>query len=190
MIRVFHGPMYASKTKKLVAAYGDGVGVVAVRPAIDNRYGGQDRIYSKEKGINAPAVAVDHTHPEEILKLVQAALDVRKVIIDEASFFVADPFLKVVQMLRQNNIEVVVGGLAYDANRHPWGPILELLKWDGVEENVLTARCDGDSGKCQNPAIWSYAKSTKKEVLEVGSENLYGACCDNHYLELHVPNEI
>jgi thymidine kinase len=161
-----------------------------VRPAIDSRYGDQDRIYSKEVGISAPAVPVDHTHPDEILRVVARLDAVKKVIVDEASFFSVASFLEVVKQLDQIGMEVVVGGLAYDANRNPWGPVLDLLTWKGVEETALTSLCDGDMGTCTTPAIWTYAKAVKKEVLEVGSNELYGASCDFHYSHLHVPNEI
>lgn len=189
MIRVYHGPMYSGKTKELVREYGNGSGVIAFRPAIDNRYGSNGRMYSKERQYSAPAASIDHTSPAEIMKRVNESTDISKVIIDEASFFFpVAAFLKVIDSLTKKGKTVVIGGLAYDANRTPWGPILELLTWNDVEEIALTAKCDGEDGTCRNPAIWSYAKAPKKIQLEVGAEDLYGASCDDHYLHLHVPN--
>lgn len=185
-VKVIHGSMYSGKTEMLVKEYGDGVGTVVFRPKIDNRYGEESRIYSKS-GESAPAVEIDHNNPWEIYKVVEQMEGICKVIIDEASFFPTQSFLEVIKKLASEKKGVVVGGLAYDAERKPWGPILELLKWPEVEEFALTARCDGENGGCHIPAIWSYAKAPKKSQLEVGAEKLYGASCDNHYLQLHVP---
>jgi len=188
MIKVYHGPMYSGKTKELVKEYGDGKGVLAFRPAIDNRYGANGRMYSKEKEYSAPAVNIDHTKPLRIIEALDQYVDTFKIIIDEVSFFPTEIFLEVVASLVERNKTVIVGGLAYDANQNPWGPILELLTWKDVQEIALMADCDGNERTCKNPAIWSYAKTPKKERLEVGAEDLYGASCDRHYQTLHVAN--
>lgn len=185
-IVVVHGSMFCGKTRKLVEEFGNGEGVIAFRPEIDNRYGEEARIYSKS-GESAPAVEINHQNPWEIYEAVEQMGGICKVIIDEASFFPIQPFLEVVDKLATKIREVVVGGLAYDAERKPWGPILELLKWPEVTAIALTARCDGESGECQTPAIWSYAKVGKKEQLEKGGAERYGASCEKHYLSLHVP---
>lgn len=189
MIRVYHGPMYSGKTKELVREYGNGAGVLAIRPAIDNRYGANGRMYSKDHGYSAPAVSVDHTNPDAIINSVDKYVGLAKFIIDEVSFFPVEPFLKVVRTIADRDIEVVVGGLAYDAFRNPWGPILTLLNWSDVVEIALTAECDGNGRTCKEPAIWSYAKAKKKTQLEVGAEDLYGASCEDHYLQLHVSSK-
>jgi len=185
-ISVYYGPMFSEKTLRLTEAYGEGVGAAVFRPKIDNRYGGGPWIHSLA-GAKVPAVEIEHLNPIEIYQAIQQMEGIRRVIIDEASFFPTQPFLEVVEKLASEEREVVVGGLAYDAERQPWGPILELIKKPGVESYALAARCDGDGGKCREFAIWSYAKAKKKTRLEVGGVDKYGASCEKHYLELHVP---
>lgn len=180
---VIHGPMYSGKTRRLVEEYGDGIGVVAFRPAIDERYGQEPRMYSKD-GMSSPAIKVSHEKPEQILKELKYKRGVKKVIIDEVSFFPTTPFLQVISKLLKSNKQVVVAGLAYDAYQKEWGAIVALTKWEGVREVELTARCDAPS--CKRPAIWSYHKREVTGRLVVAADSLYGACCDKHYGVLHV----
>lgn len=180
---VIHGPMYSGKTRRLVEEYGDGLGVVAFRPSIDERYGREARMYSKD-GMSSPAVKVSHEKPEEILEEMAKLREIKKVIIDEASFFPTSPFLEVVSALLKRKKQVVVAGLAYDAYCKEWGAVKELLKWPGIVEVELTSRCDAQ--KCKIPAIWSYRKREVAGRLVVAADSLYGACCDKHYAKLHV----
>lgn len=184
-IIVVHGSMFSGKTDELIRKRGNGVGTIAFKPRIDIRYGSEPRLYSKN-GESAPAILIDHQNPWEIYQAVEQMDGICRVIIDEASFFPIQPFLEVIDKLASEKQNVLVGGLAYDAEREPWGPILELLKWPEVTAIALAATCDGEGGECQTPAIWSYAKVGKKEQLEEGGSDKYGASCEEHYLTLHV----
>ena len=178
--------MFSGKTAKLVEEYGDGKGVLAFRPDIDKRYGDEARIYSKIKGINCPAVLISYKDPGVILRIVnESKQEIQRIIVDEVSFFEITVFLKVVEQLTERGVRIVVGGLDYDANRIPWGPTLALTGIPGVEEIVLTSRCDGEEGLCPEEAIWSYRKVANQKRLVVKGEEMYGAACEKHYLELH-----
>lgn len=180
---VIHGPMYSGKTRRLVVEYGDGVGAMAFRPAIDERYGREARMYSKD-GMSSPAIKVSHEKPEMILEALKSRRGIRKVIIDEVSFFPTKSFLEVVEKLLRRDKQVIVAGLAYDAYRREWGAIVTLTKLRGVEVIELTSRCDAP--RCKIPAIWSYRKREVAGRLVVAADSLYGACCSRHYGELHV----
>lgn len=184
LVKVYRGPMFSGKSARLVEEYGDGVGIMAFRPQIDNRYGTGKRIYSKT-GASAVATFVDHRRPLEILRRALLASSLKKIIIDEISFFPTEDFLTLVSSLTELGLEVVLGGLDYDAQQIEWGPALSLVRAKGVTDIVLTARCDGDRGECRTPAVWSYRKVPSGKRLVVEGEAMYGATCDTHYPLLH-----
>lgn len=190
LVTVYRGPMFSGKTKRLVLEYGSGEGVVVFRPAIDSRYGDDDRIYSFD-GQSVPAILIDHSSPDQIVKMVDTLPSTTKVIVDEVSFFPTKEFIYAVGDLTDKGIKVVVGGLDYDANQNPWGPVLELVKMPGIKDVKLVSRCEWEVDECIIDAEWSFRKKPVKAILAVGGKGLYGAACTKHHVRLHhVPKKI
>lgn len=183
LLTLYRGPMYSGKSKRLITHYGEGT--VAFRPDIDSRYGEAARIYSYDR-VSAPAVLVDIARPQMILDALQDKT-AKTVLIDEVSFFPTDPFVEIIDTLTEKGISVVLGGLDYDANRNPWGPMLVLAKTKQVHDVVLTATCEWDAAECRKPAEWSFRKEPRETILVVGSKDLYGAACTDHHSALHHP---
>lgn len=189
-LTLYIGPMFCEKSKHLVMEYRRAVAlgerVVAFKPGVDSgRYKSGAYIQSKEEEYRAPARLIDHRSPEIILEYVEQEGGVQKVIIDEGSFYPTEQFVAVVAELTDRGIKVIVGGLTHFSTKEPWGALLGLTKVEGARVHLLHSRCDGESGKCKEGAVWSYEKVPKKDQLTVGDGGIYGACCQQHYNDLH-----
>lgn len=176
---VIHGPMFSGKTTYLIEQFDKGTGAVVFKPDLDQRYTKNPAVVSHNREI-IPAVLVNHLKPEEMAMLVG---DYRTVMIDEVNFF-ADSVVDVVTQFLNEGREVYLAGLVLDSERKVWGPMSKLIMM--ADENVeVSAKCDGDGGKCPVPATLSYRKIPRAEQVSVAGVEEYGACCENHYSELH-----
>lgn len=175
--------MFAAKTARLIDVCRAHKHVLALKPAVDARYGGGSWLRSKG-GAKYPAILIDHKDPMSALPLITRQTKIEMVAIDEASFFPVELFIELLAALTQREFPVYIAGLAYYASRAPWGVIPELMKIDGVSVEMLTAQCDYNARSCGIPAIHSYQKMPIPD-FSVGSEKIYGACCDDHYSHLH-----
>lgn len=189
-LTLYIGPMFCEKSKHLVKEYRQAIvaeeQVLAFKPGVDRgRYGQGAYIQSKEREYQAPARLVDHNNPQAIVHYLKKKSGVTKVIIDEGSFYPAQQLVEVVSELTERGIKTVIGGLTHYSTREPWGAMLQLAKVDGVKVMRLFSRCDGENGRCVQPAIWSYEKVPKQQQLTVGDGEIYGACCEDHYGVLH-----
>lgn len=90
-----------------------------------------------------PAVLVNNLRPEEMNLLVAA----QPIMIDEANFF-DDELLVVVRQFLREGRDVYVAGLTHDSERAVWGPMTDLVEMADTKI-VVTAKCDGLSGKCK-----------------------------------------
>lgn len=173
------GPMFAGKTTLLIKEYGEGRGVVIFKPDLDRRFTKRPVLVTHD-GEEIPSVLVNNDRPEEMLELVG---EVDKVLVDEVNFF-GQSLVAVVEELLARGKEVWVAGLDRYADGEPWGSMPRLKKLaDRVYE--LTARCDGEGGKCREPAVYSYFKKPNMEKVTVAGVEEYGAACAKHHKELH-----
>lgn len=189
-LELFVGAMFCGKSRELVKAYREAekknIGVAAFKPSSDkDRYGSGSKIKSKEDGYEVPAILIDQNKPDQILQYISELVDLGMVVIDEGSFYPKQEFIKLISDLTDRGIKVVVGGLTHYASREPWGAMTELTMVEGVKVTQLYSRCDGDHGECKNGAVWSYRKLEEQANFVVGSDELYGACCELHYKTLH-----
>lgn len=192
-LELFVGAMFCGKSRELVKAYREAekknIEVVAFKPSSDkDRYGSGSKIKSKDDGYEVPAILIDQNMPDQILQYVEYNPLKKMVVIDEGSFYPKQEFIDLITSLTDRGIKVVVGGLTHFATREPWGAMTELAQVKGVKVTQLYSRCDGESGECKNGAVWSYRKIEEHANFVVGSEELYGACCDQHYINLHKGN--
>ena len=127
-----------------------------------------------------PAVLVNHLKPEEMKALVA---DFKVVMIDEVNFF-HESLIEIVKTFLEEGRDVFVAGLYLDSERIVWGPMTALIEMADQKVEV-TARCDGDKGKCKSPAVLTYRKIPKAEQVRVAGADEYGATCELHYEQLH-----
>lgn len=174
-----YGPMFSGKTNYLIEQFGEGEASVVFKPDLDERYTKRPVVVSHDRR-EIPAVLVNHKRPLEMTNLLG---EYERVLIDEVNFFSLElvPF---VQGLVTHGKQVYVAGLALDSEQQLFGPMTELLK---IADKVvkLTAKCDGDQGKCREKATHSYRKIPKQVQIRVAGVDEYGAACKKHYGQLH-----
>lgn len=178
-LSVIYGPMFSGKTTYLIKQFGNGEGTVVFKPDLDQRYTKQPVVVSHDKA-EIPAVLVNNLKPEEMNWLVG---EFARVMIDEVNFFV-DSLIPVVKQFLNDGRDVYVSGLVLDSEGGVFGPMTKLVAI-ADEKIEVSARCDGQGGKCKNPATLSYRKIPKTEQVKVGGVDEYGACCSKHYDQLH-----
>lgn len=182
-LAIHFGPMFSGKTTALIRAYKKCLrqndSVVCFKPKLDTRYSDSGEVVSHNHS-RIPAIFVDESNPSDLLEKVNGETT---ILIDEVQFFDAS-IIQTIEALLLQNIKVVVAGLDLDYHRQPFGPTLALVaiaKANGGNVTQHFARCDGCSGK----APYSYRKRDQQGQVLVGGAELYGACCEQCYGQLH-----
>jgi len=189
-LEIILGPMYASKTTRLVEIYNQcrfcDIPVVAINHNIDNRYDQQSSIVTHDKtkipciktnslkNIWNPDIEVfsDKTingSQDSVSCLITKNSNV--ILINEGQFF--DDLYEVVNDMINNGKRVYVCGLDGDFERKKFGQILDLIPLcDKVTK--LTSLCS----KCKNgtPGIFSMRLTNEKEQTIIGSSNYIPVC--------------
>lgn len=123
-IEVVCGGMFSGKTEELIRrarrSHIAGQKVIIVKPAIDNRYGGNEEIVSHNEN-TLPSIVVDTA--DQIILLTAAA---KVVCIDEAQFF-DDRVVEVANTLANDGKRVICAGLDMDFEGQPFEPMPKLL---------------------------------------------------------------
>jgi thymidine kinase len=185
------GPMFSSKTSKLVEIYKQckfcNISVAVINHCIDNRY--DDELMSTHDKIKIPCIKTerlfdiwtDKIDMEDNVASIPRIKDKFKVatsdviLINEGQFF---PDLEdFVKKLLEYNKQIYVCGLDGDFERKKFGLILNLIPLcDKVYK--LTSLCT----LCKNgtKGIFSMRLSNEKEQMVVGSDN-YIPVCRNCY---------
>lgn len=178
------GPMFAGKSSALLSIVRRhralGWSVMVITHSCDTRYGSDPQIVNHDQQ-RCPAIATN-----ELMPLLEAPeyLQSRLVVVEESQFF-GDLVSFVKKAVDEDQKHVVVVGLDGDAQRRPFGHVLELVPHaDRVTK--LTSLCkwcaDG------TPAIFTAAIS--EEAVHsaaageacVGAGDKYVPVCRKHYL--------
>jgi thymidine kinase len=186
-LEIILGPMFSSKTTRLVEIYKQckfcNIPVVAINHTIDNRY--DDNLLSTHDKIKIPCIKTvnlmdlwtDYVSLEENVDETQRINDKFKVanseviLINEGQFF--PDLIEFVNKLLENEKKVYVCGLDGDFQRKKFGQMLDLIPLcDKVEK--LTSLCS----LCKNgtKGIFSMRLTHEKEQTIVGSENYIPVC--------------
>lgn len=178
------GPMFAGKSSALLTIVRRhralGWSVFVVTHAMDTRYASEPHIVNHDREC-LPATAA-----ERLMPLLETAeyRDARLVVVEEAQFF-PDLVPFILQAVDRDGKHAVVVGLDGDAERRPFGRILDLVPY-ADRFTKLTAFChlcaDG------TPAIFTHAHredaaaSTAEGKPCVGAADKYTPMCRKHYL--------
>lgn len=165
------GPMYASKTSRLVELYKlcqfCNMSVSVINHAIDNRY--DDELMSTHDMIKIPCIksnSLQKLWSED--KRIHTS-DV--ILINEGQFF--EDLFEVVNEMIDCGKKVYVCGLDGDFERKKFGQILDLIPLcDKVSK--LTSLCS--ICKDGTPGIFSMRLTSEKEQTLVGSDNYIPVC--------------
>ena len=184
-LEIILGPMYASKSTRLVDIYKQckfcNIPVSIINHTIDKRY--HDTMLSTHDKVMAPCLQANKlsdiwtnsgfiesgNQSDKYANKLLRSSDV--ILINEGQFF-PDLYEVVVDMLN-NNKKVYVCGLDGDFERKKFGNILDLIPLcDKV--NKLTSLCS----LCRDgtPGIFSMRLTTETEQTVVGSDNYIPVC--------------
>jgi thymidine kinase len=179
------GPMFAGKSSALLTIVRRhralGWSVFVITHAMDTRYSTEPHIVNHDREC-IPATATDKLTP---LLETSAYQEARLVVVEEAQFF-PDLVAFILQAVDRDGKHAVVVGLDGDAERRPFGQVLDLVPY-ADRFTKLTAFChlcaDG------TPAIFTHAHredaavSTAEGKPCVGAADKYTPMCRKHYLD-------
>lgn len=171
-IEVICGSMFSGKTEELIRRLKRvkiaNQKVEIFKPAIDVRY-------DEVKIVSHDATAIHSTPVKESKKILELAIDVEVVGIDEAQFFDTD-IANVCDTLAFQGIRVIVAGLDMDYLGNPFGAMPALLaKADYVTK--LHAICQ----QCGSMANYSYRKVAEGGQVLLGATDSYEPRCRKCY---------
>jgi thymidine kinase len=185
-LEIILGPMYASKSTRLVEIYKQckfcNIPVTVINHSIDNRY--DEELLSTHDKVKIPCIKTEkltdvwisnlHFNNFENMPTIKDKLEIAKsdvILINEGQFF-SDLYNVVVDMLKYNK-KVYVCGLDGDFERKKFGSILDLIPLcDKVTK--LTSLCS----QCKDgtPGIFSMRLTNEVEQTVVGSDNYIPVC--------------
>jgi thymidine kinase len=171
-IEVICGSMFSGKTEELIRRLKRvkiaNQKLEIFKPAIDIRY---DQV----KIVSHDATAIHSTPVDHSKKILELAVDVEVVGIDEAQFFDAD-IANVCDQLAFRGIRVIVAGLDMDYLGNPFGQMPALLaKADYITK--LHAICQ----QCGSMANYSYRKVAEGGQVLLGATDTYEPRCRKCY---------
>jgi len=174
MAYLFHGTMFARKTKTLIDYYNEcyhaGESVIALKPAIDNRYS-TDEIVSHD-GERIPATVISKDQERNLLDIV---MNYSNIFIDEIQFFSQDIIKPIFQMEKAFNATVMCFGLDFDFKKNWFETTKELYMNPSIRKFHMRSRCAGED--CVNEATYSKKLDDSEEVFDVGGKDKYLPCC-------------
>jgi thymidine kinase len=173
-IEVVCGSMFSGKTEELIRrlkrAKIANQRVEIFKPKLDTRYN-EGKIVSHDEN------AITSTPIEKSRTMLQLAVEVDVVGIDEAQFF-DEELPEICEELAQRGIRVIVAGLDMDYLKNPFGQMPNLLaRADYITK--LHAICV----QCGNIANYSFRKTPDNEQVVLGEKDIYEPRCRHCYEE-------
>ena len=147
--------------------------LVVVNP-LDERYGSHVLSTHDKEQVSALAI----TELQRLFEEPQYA-SAKLLVIEEAQFYKGlYDFVKTA--VERDKKHVMCVGLDGDADRKPFGEILQLIPLCDTVEKItsLCAEC-GDG----TPALFSHRFTPSKDQIQVGAEHTYAPFCRKHFLE-------
>lgn len=172
-IEVITGSMFSGKTEELIRRLKRAKiarqTVEIFKPLIDNRY-------SETEVVSHDENAIPSTPVSSSVNILQLAVKVDVVGIDEAQFFDMG-LVEVCNTMADRGIRVIVAGLDMDYRGRPFGPIPGLM---AIAEYVtkVHAICQ----RCGNLAQYSFRKSQDDQLVLLGELDEYEPLCRKCYL--------
>lgn len=180
-LQIILGPMFAGKSSELLGTIKKytaiGWPVLVITHASDTRYSEKPEIVSHDLQ-RYPALS---TSELSSLVKMEEFMKAKLIIIEEAQFFLGlkEFVLKTVEEYKK---DVICVGLDGDANRKPFGEILDLIPYSNsvVKRHAFCKRC-----ATPTPAIFTHChnKAKKNGQVCVAGKDIYEPLCRSHYLE-------
>jgi thymidine kinase len=163
---IFTGPMYGSKTTKLLASIDrftrQKKNVIAFKPKIDNRY--SDTFIQSHNGGRFEAYQISDAKDMHE-KILSKDIKYDVIAVDEA--FMIDNCAEVLIDLFRTGYTIVVSSIQLDANFKPFEEIMKMMPY-ATQIDICPAVCPATG----NDAYYTMAKFDYKGVT-VGGDVLY-----------------
>lgn len=181
---VLCGPMFGSKTTRLIAAADryryQKKRVVAFKPKMDTRY--EISAIKSHSGATIPAIPVNHGN--DILEhLADDSTDYDVVIVDEA--FMIDEVAEVLIWLFKNGLNIVVSSIELSATCNVFDEMRDILPWATRVE-----KCPAVCTVCSSDAYYTYKKQADGVEVAVGGSEMYEPRCWHHHPEMNKKAEV
>jgi thymidine kinase len=167
---VFTGPMFASKTTRLLLAVEQykyqGVKVAAFKPAVDTRYSAT--AITSHAGWSLPATPVKDSCS---LSMAIMRTDAQVIAVDEA-FMLTDCSSVLIDAFWNLEKTVLVSSIELDATGKPFAEVAAMLPYATRIE-----KCTAVCVRCRGAARYSHRKSGSDAALELGGQDAYEALC-------------
>jgi thymidine kinase len=176
------GPMFAGKSSAILRLVNRYKSIqwshCLISHAIDTRYSDNESVVNHDKNsIQCKQWSTLLNHKDD-----PCIIDAKVVIIDEGQFF-NDLIEFVLYLVEELGKNVIVVGLDGDADRKPFGKILELIPLCDTITKLkafCAICCDGTD------ALFTSCKVVKKDQVQVGGSDMYQPLCRKHYLDFHI----
>jgi len=172
--KLFVGPMFGSKTTRLLAEVDrlqrKGKKVRAFKPFKDNRF--STTSITSHNG--ASCVATNISNGDDILKEL-SLLDADVIALDEA-FMVVGCATALIDLYLNSSKSVLVSSIQLDANRKPFHEIKEMFPW----ATTVTV-CEAICTDCENDAFFTQASIQIKNEPVLGGADKYAPKCHKHF---------
>ena len=175
---IFTGPMFGSKTTRLLAAVDrykhQNKKIVAFKPKMDNRYSNVE--ICTHSGGKLPAIGVDTGRDiESYIENSDITFDV--VAIDEA--FMIPEVAEAAIEIYKSGVTVLVSSLQLSSAGKPYKEMSTLLPW-ATSVQICPAVCS----VCGEDAFFTRKKSGDDNgEIEIGGSELYEPVCFRHYFD-------
>ena len=168
---IFTGPMFGSKTTRLLAAVDrykyQNKDIVAFKPRMDNRYSSVE--ICTHSGGKISAIGVETGR--DILKFIEDLEgDVDVIAIDEA--FMIDDCAKAALSLFKQGITIIVSSLQLSASGNVFEEIRDMMPW-ATRIEICPAVCP-ISGR---DAYYTHRKIDSIDEITVGGSDIYEPRC-------------
>ena len=175
---IFTGPMFGSKTTKLLAALDrfryQSRKILAFKPKMDERYsqseicthgGGKIQAITVDKGADICNIVRNYPEPIDV------------VAVDEA--FMIQNIDSVLISLYRKGVNIIVSSIQLDANEIPFENIKNMMPWATKIEicPAVCTMCDQDAYFTE--AMFDINSATQEE--RIGSFGMYEPRCATHY---------
>jgi thymidine kinase len=180
-LRVVMGPMFAGKTSEIQGVVRRnqclGRSVLVLTADIDNRYQSDVAAIINHDRTAIPARAISVDALMTVLEWSDFAV-ASAVVIDEAQFFRRCLVDFVKAAVDDHGKHVTVVGLDGDAERRPFGNVLDLVPLaDSVVKLTALCRQCGDG----TAAIFTRSLASRSDQVAVGGAEMYEPVCRRHF---------
>ena len=177
MIKVFTGPMYASKSYGLINTYlklinEEKDNIVCFKPSKDTR----DKAKIKSRVIKTTLDAIVIKDFSEIKWHINEKTKV--ILIDEAQFISGDT-QELLWLTIYNKIDIYIAGLNLTSELTPFNSMPNILS---IATDVVNLYADCED--CGKDAEYTYCLVNKKDEILVGSDEYIPLCRDCLYKRL------